>query len=134
MKNTYWDIDSMEMLNIVDEEYIFNNINKGQKTKLNVHVHSTYNKKFPKLIVGNEYYIQVNHIMEMPKYTKCIITDIRSGVVFYKFDSSFKEEWIEEFSTTHLFMEPVEINVKLSSKYYEIVGSSGKMKVNYLID
>ncbi len=72
--------------------------------------------------------------MDMPKYVQCIITDIRSGVVFYKLDSSEKEEWFEEFSLIHLFMEPVEINVKLSSKYYEIIGSSGKMKVNYLIE
>lgn len=134
MNNKYWNVDTINQSTIENEEFILTKINNGEKTKLNVHIHSIYNKRFPKLIIGNKYYIPIDAIFDPVKYDKCIITDIKSGIIFYRLGTAMEEKWLEEFSFTHLFMEPIELNVNLSSKYYEVVGTSGKMKVNYLLD
>ena len=132
-ENNYWNLEDLHMGDIENEIFYRDKLNKGKKTILSVHHHSCNNMKYPKLEIGNEYYIDTSNNLEKPKYEKCKITDIKSGVVFYIIENDIKENHFEEFSLTHYFAEPIEIYVDLSNEFYEVIGSSGKMKVNYKV-
>ncbi len=130
-KNKYWDLSVFED-NVDIDKFIFDN--RG-KIKINLHDHSCMNRKYPKLEIGKYYYIDCSHnLLEPSSYKLCLITEIRSGVIFYTIENQEKEHHFEEFCLTHYFSEPTEITIKLNPKHYEVMSRSGKMKVNYIIE
>lgn len=129
----YWEIGKLQMSSKEVEDFIKYNFNAGNKTRIGLHEHSCGNRRYPKLEVGKQYYIDTSHPLDTPKYEKCKITDIRSGVVFYIVDGEKVEKHFEEFSLIHYFAEPSVIDVNLDEEYYEVISASGKMKVNYLV-
>lgn len=127
--NPYWDLTVFEENQEIDK-FIFDNIGK---IKINLHEHSCMNRKYPKFEIGDYYYIDCSHnLLEPSSYKLCFITEIRSSVIFYTIEDQKKEHHFEEFCLTHYFSEPAEITVNLSSKYYEVISISGKMKINYI--
>jgi hypothetical protein len=129
-KNRYWDLTVFEEdQNPEIDEFIFTN--RG-KIKINLHNHSCMNKKYPKFEIGKYYYIDCSHtILEPSNYKLCLITEIRSGVIFYTIEDQEKEHHFEEFCLQHYFAEPEEIIINLNPKHYEIISRSGKMRITY---
>ena len=133
-KIKYWDFETS--YKSFDEEFdkkMFE-LNEGNKVKINVHQHSCNDIRYPKLFPGKHYWADISEWYELTNYVKIKVTYKRNGVVFYKIGDSKKEMHLEEGSLFHQVIEPEELNVNLSSKYYEVVGRGNKMKVNYLRD
>lgn len=131
MEDKYWNLDTLTMLDKPLEDFI-KNANGGNRIVIDLHKHSCVNRKYPKLEVGKEYWIDVSNTFEPTKYVKCLITYIRSGVIFYKIEHDTSEYFFEEFSIMHYYSEPTELSVNLNNEYYEIKSRSGNMNVNYL--
>jgi len=131
-KIEYWYPSDYKMLSIVEEEIIRLTMG-GYKTRYSVHHYSCSKQKFPKLEVGETYWVDVSEsLMSHSLYKKCTITCIRSGVVFYLEEGKSEENWFSEGSLQHGFTAPLEITVDLDPEFYEVIDHSGLMKVNYI--
>ena len=90
-------------------------------------------QKYPKLEIGETYWIDVSEsLLQRSDYKKCVVTEIRSGVVFYIEDGKTEESWFHEGSLQHGFTAPLEITVDLDPDFYKVIDHSGLMKVNYI--
>ncbi len=131
-ENPYWDLDMYHSDDILFENFYRDVMNGGNKTQIHVHRHSCAKRKYPKLEVGKEYWIDIADMMSKQEYIKCKISYIRNGVIFYiRLDKNI-ECHFDEFCIMHYYTEPLELNVNLNPDYYEVISTSGKMKVNYL--
>jgi hypothetical protein len=132
-KIQYWDLDNLVMSKPEMEVFI-RKVNNGAKMIINVNKHSCMELKYPKLIVGKKYWIDVaENTFSQPQFELCTINYIRSGIVFFTIDSNPEiEHYFEEFCLNHLHTSPEEITVNLDPDYYEVRDFCGKMKVNYI--
>jgi hypothetical protein len=131
-ENNYWDIDSWVMFDKPTEDLMLY-ARGGKKGVYNVNHYSCKKYRYPKLKEGDIYWIDVSEgLMSKPNFKKCLVTLVRSGVVFYVEQSKDVEKHFEEFSLQHYTACPLEITVNLDPDYYEVVSASGKMEVNYI--
>lgn len=127
----YWYPSDYKM-GTYQEEMFFMFLYK-KKITYNVHHYSCSEQKFPKLSVGETYWVDVSEsLSDSSKYRKCKITYIRSGIVFYIVEGEVNERWFAEGSLQHGFTAPLEITVDLDPEFYEVIDHSGLMKVNYI--
>lgn len=111
-------------------------IKSNTKQVIDLHNHSCINWKFPKITVGEKYYLDIN-IGPKRQYVEIVVTYERSGIVFYKIldkingivdDSEYN---FGKGSVKHYFMEPAVFNCKLNPEVFEIKSISCRMKINY---
>lgn len=127
-KIKYW--EKFKSLNCEEFDKTLSKIH-NRKIKINLHEHSSTDYRYPKIINGNRYYVDVSKYIIDTKYSLVKIDKIYRGVVFYTEIDTKTKGHFEIGSLCHQFAEPEEYITDLNPEHYEILSISGKMKVIY---